>query len=75
MNNDEEKYELVRGKPFVGKTWEGKPVILAEEYMEVESSNGESHLIYATEILINENPSSAEIFKIKLANPIPRMPD
>jgi len=75
MNNAEGKYKLVRGKPFVGKTWNGKPVILAEEYVEVERFNGESHLIYATEVLINDNPSSAEIFKIKLANPIPRMPD
>jgi len=75
MDNAEGKHKLVRGKPFVGKTWNGKPVILAEEYVEFEKFNGESLLIYASEILINANPSSAELFKIKLANPIPRMPD
>ena len=67
--NDENKhdnatYHVWTGEPYVGTDWQGKLVILQEERL-IRNGND----LNIMQNILNDNPSEAEIFKIRLTNP------
>lgn len=67
---DPDDYNVRISEPYLIKDIMGNYVILRDETLYCENPTMQGHkLIFMSEILVNENPSPAEIFKIKLANP------
>ena len=60
------EYRVKRTPLFLRYDWEGKPVILYEEFVENVNVGTAIYKSYSTEIVVNDNPSEAEIFKYKL---------
>lgn len=62
---DEVEYKVFRSEPYLKYDAIGKPVILVDETMN-KIKHGFEFTVYFTEVIIEANPSEAEIFKYKL---------
>ena len=60
------EYRVRTSESFLRYDWEGKPVILREEFIESVDTGAETYTSYSTEIVVNDNPSEAEVFKYRL---------
>ena len=67
MNDETDNgtYHVWFGEPYVGTDWQGKKVILQEERL-IRNGND---LLNIMQNILNDNPSEAEVFKIRLKNP------
>jgi len=65
--DDMTDYDVEIGEPYLKKDALGKYVILQDETMTRNGEIGSNQiLLYSSEILVDDNPSEAEIFKMKL---------
>ena len=66
MADASDEYRVHRGEPYLRYDWEGKPVIICEEFTQSVNVGTATYKSYVQDILINDNPSDAEIFKYEL---------
>jgi len=70
MNNDPNKgCAVFRGKPFISHNWRGHTIIVCEETTLNVDKGKRVGAVHTTKLIVNNNPSAAELFKVRLANP------
>ena len=70
MNDDPNKGRaVVRGKPFISHDVNGHTIILCQETRFKVDKGERIGAVHTTKLIVNDNPSAAEIFKVRLTNP------
>ena len=59
-------YGVVVGEPYLYRDYNGNYCILQDEHMFGTDDDGNIDSMYATEVMVDPNPSEAEIFKYLL---------
>jgi len=70
---DRKDYDVEVGEPYLSKDIDGKYVILQDETLTMRGKNShpiDQVVMHSAEILIDPDPSDAEIFRMKLKGAI-----